>query len=299
MRALLIELSRNKWIARRVTKNGWACRMARRFVAGETLEDAIGTARRLNSEGLAVSLDYLGEHAQGREAAHCAGLTYLRILERIANEGLDANISVKLTQLGLEVNDDLCEELITSLCVHLRDSSQIVRVDMEGSAYTQRTINVVKNVLQRMPSIGIVIQAYLYRSEHDIEELLKRGCRIRLCKGAYREKPNIAFPKKRDVDANFLKLMKTLLASGVYHGIATHDENMIEATKDFVETRGIKKDAFEFQMLYGIRGDIQKKLVHDGYRVRAYVPYGTEWFPYFMRRLAERPANLFFLLRNL
>ncbi len=299
LRALLLWLSRSKRVAGWVTKNRWAKCMARRFVAGETLEDAIEVTRHLNSLGLAVSLDHLGEHVKSKEAAYRARLAYLQILERIASGGLDANISVKLTQLGLDLNDDLCDELISSLSIHLRDSSQIVRVDMEGSACTQRTIDIVKSVLQRMPSIGIVIQAYLYRSLGDVEKLLELGCRIRLCKGAYREGPDIAFPKKQDVDANYVKLMHMILASNIYHGIATHDENMIKATKDFVETHGIKKDAFEFQMLYGIRSDLQTRLVREGYRVRVYVPYGQDWFPYFMRRLAERPANLWFLLRNL
>lgn len=299
LRAFLLALSRNKRLARWVMESAWARRMARRFVAGETLEDAVAVTKKLNTLGLAVSLDHLGEHVQSKETAYRARLAYLQALERIAAEKLDANVSVKLTQLGLDLNDDFCNELIGSLSIHLRDSFQIVRVDMEASAYTQRTIDIVKSVLQRMPSIGIVIQAYLCRSRKDIEELLKLGCRIRLCKGAYRESADIAFPKKRDVDANYIRLMQTLLASNIYHGIATHDEKMIAATKKFARQFGIGKDAFEFQMLYGIRNDLQEKLVHEGYRVRVYVPYGAEWFPYFMRRLAERPANLFFLLRNL
>lgn len=299
MRTLLLWLSRNKRLAGWITENASARRAARRFVAGETLEEAVSAARSLNMRGLSVSFDHLGEHVASREAACRARLAYLQALRRIASEHLDANISIKLTQLGLDVDCGLCQELAKSVVIHAARRSNFVRVDMESSAYTQQTIDVVKSIRQEIPAIGVVVQAYLYRSGYDVERLLELACRIRLCKGAYREGPIIAFSKKRRVDANYIKLMQVLLTSGVYHGIATHDEKMIAATKEFAASRGIQKDAFEFQMLYGIRTDLQEKLVREGYRVRVYVPYGTEWFPYFMRRLAERPANLFFLLKNL
>ncbi len=299
MRTLLLELSESKRMARWVTSNGMSRRMARRFVAGEELDDAVAAAHACNQAGMKVSLDHLGENVASEADARRARDAYLGVFDRIAQEKLDANVSLKLTQLGLELSTDLCAELLDSIVAHAAGYGSFVRVDMEGSSYTKRTVDLVKRARGKNPAMGTVIQAYLYRSEQDIRDLLAIGCRIRLCKGAYNEPPGIAFPRKADVDANYVKLMKLLLPSGVYHGIATHDPQMIAATIEFARQQGIGKDQFEFQMLYGIRTDLQQKLVRDGYRMRIYIPYGRDWFPYFMRRLAERPANLAFFLRNL
>ena len=299
MRTLLLELSESKRMARWVTSNGMSRRMARRFVAGEELDDAVAAARACNQAGMKVSLDHLGENVASEADARRACHAYLGVFDRIAQEKLDANVSLKLTQLGLELSTDLYGELLDSIVAHAAGFGNFVRVDMEGSSYTKRTVDLVKRARGKNPAMGTVIQAYLYRSEQDIRDLLAIGCRIRLCKGAYKEPPEIAFPRKADVDANYVKLMKLLLPSGVYHGIATHDPQIIAATIEFARQQGIGKDQFEFQMLYGIRTDLQQKLVGDGYRMRIYIPYGRDWFPYFMRRLAERPANLAFFLRNL
>jgi proline dehydrogenase len=246
-----------------------------------------------------ASLDLLGENVSDEDGARRAADEYIAIFDRIAQEHLDANVSLKLTQLGLDLNEELCQELLEKIVAHAASQSNFVRVDMEGSAYTQRTVEMVKRVRSEYSNVGTVMQAYLYRAEQDVQELLAAGCRLRLCKGAYQEPPEVAFPKKADVDANYVKLMRMLLASGIYHGIATHDPAMIRAVLDFVRQQDIKRDRFEFQMLYGIRTDLQQKLVRDGYRVRVYIPFGVDWFPYFMRRLAERPANVTFFLRNL
>ncbi len=299
MRTLLLELSESKRMARWVTSNGMSRRMARRFVADEELDDAVAAVRACNQAGMQVSLDHLGENVASEADARRARDAYLGVFDRIAQEKLDANVSLKLTQLGLELSTDLCGELLDSIVARAAGYGNFVRVDMEGSSYTKRTVDLVKRVRGKNPALGTVIQAYLYRSEQDIRDLLAIGCRIRLCKGAYKEPPEIAFPRKADVDANYVKLMKLLLPSGIYHGIATHDPQMIAATIEFGRQQGIGKDQFEFQMLYGIRTDLQQKLVRDGYRMRIYIPYGRDWFPYFMRRLAERPANLAFFLRNL
>ena len=272
--------------------------MARRFVAGETLDEAIAAARKCNEAGMLVSLDYLGENVSTTADAQRARDAYLEVFERIAKEKLYANVSCKLTQLGLDLSPEFCEGLVLSIVERAEGCDSFLRVDMEGSFYTQRTVDLVKHIRGRSAAVGTVIQAYLYRSERDIAELLEYGCRIRLCKGAYKESADVAFDRKRDVDGNFVRLMQTLLSSGVYHGIATHDPHMIGETIRWAAAQQISKDAFEFQMLYGIRTDLQRRLVRDGYRIRVYIPYGQDWFPYFMRRLAERPANVGFLLRN-
>ena len=248
---------------------------------------------------MAVSLDHLGENVLSREDAERARGAYTDTLDRIAAENLDANVSLKLTHLGLDLGDEFSAEqlrIVTQRAAALRN---FVRVDMEGSEYTDRTLRIVSQARAETDAVGTVIQAYLYRSEKDIQDLLKIGCRIRLVKGAYKEPSEIAFPRKKDVDANYIKLMRLLLPSGIYHAIATHDPGMIDATVRFAAERGITKDKFEFQMLYGIRTDLQSRLVREGYRVRVYIPFGKDWFPYFMRRLAERPANLLFFARNL
>jgi proline dehydrogenase len=298
LRSTLLKLAESKSFANWVTSNGTTRRMARRFVAGETLDEAIAAARECNNTGMFASLDYLGENVATISDAQRSRDAYLEIFERIAQERLHANVSAKLTQLGLDINIEFCEGLVRSIVERAASFDNFLRVDMEGSAYTQRTIDLVKRVRVRNPAIGTVIQSYLYRSEKDVTDLLAVGCRIRLCKGAYKESVDVAYPRKEDVDANFVHLMQILLDSGFYHGIATHDPRMIAATIRHAAGKQISKDDFEFQMLYGVRTDLQRRLVKDGYRVRIYIPYGMDWFPYFMRRLAERPANLAFLLRN-
>jgi proline dehydrogenase len=299
MRTLLLRLSESKRLESLMTSNGLSRRVARRFVAGETLDDAIQAARAINRAGRSASLDLLGENVSGEAGARSAADGYLAMFDRIEREKLDANVSLKLTQLGLDLGEPLCQELLERIVEHATSQGNFVRVDMEGSAYTQRTVEMTKRVRAKYTGVGTVMQAYLYRAEQDIKDLLAAGCRLRLCKGAYKEPPEIAFPEKRDVDANYLKLMKMILPSGIYHGIATHDPAIIDATKQFVREKKIARDQFEFQMLYGIRSDLQEQLVGEGYRLRVYIPFGTDWFPYFMRRLAERPANLIFFLRNL
>jgi len=298
LRSTLLKLSESKGFANWVTTNGTTRRMARRFVAGETLDEAVAAARDCNDAGMHASLDYLGENVATISDAQHSRDAYLEIFERIAQERLHANVSGKLTQLGLDINIEFCEGLVRSIVERAASFDNFLRIDMEGSAYTQRTIDLVKRVRARNPAIGTVIQSYLYRSEKDVAELLTYGCRIRLCKGAYKETVDVAYPRKVDVDANFVRLMQMLLSSGFYHGIATHDPRMIAATIRHAAAKQISKDDFEFQMLYGVRTDLQRRLVNDGYRVRIYIPFGRDWFPYFMRRLAESPANLGFLLRN-
>ena len=298
IRATLLKLSQSKAFAHWVTSNATTRRMARRFVAGETLDEAIAAARACNNAGMLVSLDYLGENVSTTSEAQHSRDAYLQIFERIAHEQLHANVSCKLTQLGLDLSSEFCEGLLLSVAERAAGYDNFLRVDMEGSTYTQRTIELVKRVRSATPAVGTVIQSYLYRSEGDINDLLSYGCRIRLCKGAYKEPEDVAYPLKRDVDANYIRLMRMLLPSGFYHGIATHDPRMIAETIRCAAENRISKDDFEFQMLYGVRTDLQRRLVLDGYRLRIYIPYGTDWFPYFMRRLAERPANLAFLMRN-
>ena len=299
IRALLLELSNSRRMARWVTSNGISRRMARRFVAGEELDEAIAAARACNRAGMMASLDYLGENVASEADAQRARDAYLGIFDRIARERLDANVSLKLTQLGLDLGEEFCQGMVEAIVERAAGYGNFVRIDMEGSAYTQRTIELAKRVRAKNPAVGVVVQSYLYRSAQDVRELIGIGCRMRLCKGAYKEPPEIAFQQKADVDANYIRLMQLLLPSGIYHGIATHDPRMIAATLDFVAEHRIAKDQFEFQMLYGIRTDLQQELVRDAYRMRIYIPFGRDWFPYFMRRLAERPANLAFFIRNL
>lgn len=298
LRSTLLKLSESKGFAHWVTSNRTTRRMSHRFVAGEELHEAISAARVCNDQGMLVSLDYLGENVATAADAQRARDAYLEVFDRIAAEKLSANVSCKLTQLGLDLSPEFCEGQVLSIVERAASCDNFLRVDMEGSAYTERTIDVVKKVRLRNPAIGTVIQAYLYRSEQDIQDLLSIGCRIRLCKGAYQEPPQVAYPKKEDVDANYVKLAQLLLPSGFYHGIATHDPRMIAATIRIAAENKVCKDDFEFQMLYGVRTDLQRRLVRDGYRLRIYIPYGRDWFPYFMRRLAERPANLGFFVRN-
>jgi proline dehydrogenase len=299
LRALLLELAKSSRLRRWITSNGTTRRWSQRFVPGEDLAPAVEAALRSNLAGMTVSLDQLGENVLSREDAERARRAYTDTLERIAEENLDANVSLKLTHLGLDLGDDFCMQQLRIVMQRADALRNFVRVDMEGSAYTDRTLRIVKQARAETNAVGTVIQAYLYRSEKDIGDLLGIGCRIRLVKGAYKEPSQIAFPRKKDVDANYVKLMRLLLPSGIYHALATHDPNMIDAATRFATERGIAKDKFEFQMLYGIRTDLQSRLVREGYRVRVYIPFGQDWFPYFMRRLAERPANLLFFAKNL
>ncbi|HKT70695.1 MAG TPA: proline dehydrogenase family protein, partial [Terriglobales bacterium] len=261
-------------------------------------------AQTVNRLGMGVSLDNLGENVTNAEEARQSAQVYQRLLHEIEERKLQANVSVKLTHMGLDVDEKLARELVSGLVAKAASSNprNFVRVDMEGSPYTQRTLDLVHE-LHRQPAnagvVGAVIQSYMRRGEQDVEKLLAAGIRIRLCKGAYKEPPEIAYQKKSEVDANYVKLTKMLLKSGIYHGIATHDPRMIEAAIAFARQEKIPPESFEFQMLYGIRRDLQQKLVREGWRMRVYIPFGTEWYPYLMRRLAERPANLLFLLKNI
>jgi proline dehydrogenase len=298
LRSILLKFSESKSFAHWVTTNATTRRMSHRFVAGETLEEALEVARACNDAGMHATLDYLGENVSTIEDAQKARDAYLEIFDRIAEERLHANVSCKLTQLGLDISPEFCEGLVLSIAERAAANDSFLRIDMEGSAYTQRTVDLVKRVRAQTPTVGTVIQSYLYRSESDVNDLLSVGCRIRLCKGAYSETMEVAYPRKADVDGNYTRLMRMLLPSGFYHGIATHDPKMIAATIRWAAEKQISKDDFEFQMLYGIRTDLQRQLVRDGFRLRIYIPYGRDWFPYVMRRLAERPANLMFFLRN-
>ena len=302
LRALFIWLSESTRLRRLAEHSPLGRKNSRRFVAGETLEEVLGATAAVNQLGQGVSIDNLGENVTNAEEARASAAVYHQLLDQIAGRKLDANVSLKLTHMGLDVDPKLAEELVCGLVARAQRTQNFVRVDMEGSPYTQRTLDFVHK-LHAEPGnqgvVGAVIQSYLHRSQKDVEDLLAARIRIRLCKGAYQELPEIAFQKKKDVDANYLTLMKMLLKSGVYHGIATHDEKMIEATVAFAKAEKIPGEAFEFQMLYGIRRDLQEQLVRDGWRMRVYIPFGTEWYPYFMRRLAERPANVFFVMKNL
>ncbi|HEY4978533.1 MAG TPA: proline dehydrogenase family protein [Candidatus Acidoferrum sp.] len=298
LRSILLKLSASPGFANWVTSNRSTRRMAMRFVAGETLNDAVAAARSCNNLGMAATLDFLGENVSTPADAQKARDAYLNIFDRIALERLNANVSCKLTQLGLDLSVEFCEGMVLSIAERALSYESFLRIDMESSIYTQRTVELVKRVRAQSPAVGTVIQSYLYRSEPDIQDLLSYGCKIRLCKGAYKESADVAYPQKSDVDANYVKLMRMLLSSGFYHGIATHDPHMIAETIRWAAEKQVPKDDFEFQMLYGVRTDLQRQLVRDGFHVRIYIPYGRDWFPYFMRRLAERPANLAFFVRN-
>jgi proline dehydrogenase len=276
-------------------------RLSARFVAGMEIEDALRVAAAVNQQGMAVTLDSLGESVTSEVEAHRAAEIYHQLLDSIAARKLNANISVKLTQMGLELSTELAGAIVERLAEHAAATGNFVRIDMEDSQLTQVTLEMVRRLHARPQThgaIGVVIQSYLYRSQADVEQLLADGIRVRLCKGAYMEPAQVAFPGKSDVDANYVSLSRILLESSVYHGLATHDEAMIAAAKSYAAEHGIDAGRFEFQMLYGVRRDLQRRLVREGYNVRVYIPFGREWYPYFMRRLAERPANLLFLARN-
>ena len=302
LRAAFISLSERKSLRSAAEKTWAGQRLSRRFIAGTTIEEALAATRAVNQLGLSVSVDNLGENVTNPDEARHSAQHYHQMLDRMNEQGLDANVSLKLTHMGLDVDEEMAFRISSNLVEHAARINNFVRIDMEGSPYTQRTLDFVRR-LHKTPGlaghVGAVVQSYLFRSEQDIEQLVAEGIRVRLCKGAYKEPPEIAFVAKADVDANYVKLMKMLLRSGAYHGIATHDEHMIRATIEFAQKERIPASAFEFQMLYGIRRDLQLKLFKEGWRCRVYIPFGTEWYPYFMRRLAERPANVIFILKNL
>jgi len=300
LRSIFDGLSRNPVLRRFTESSKLGRRISSRFIAGVAIEDALQAAEAVNRQGIAATLDSLGENVHSPRQARDAADIYHRLLDSIQARRVDANVSLKLTQMGLDLRPELAYDIAAALVEHAAAADSFVRIDMEGSVYTEATIEMVRR-LHSTPGnrgrVGAVIQACLYRSAEDVAELIREGIRIRLCKGAYREPPELAFLEKAEVNANFIKLMQVLLQSGICHGIATHDERMIAATRLFAQEHGTRD--FEFQMLYGIRRDLQRSLAAQGYRVRVYIPFGAEWYPYYMRRLSERPANLLFLVKNL
>jgi proline dehydrogenase len=304
LRTLFISLSESSRLRAVAERSSIGQKFSSRFVAGKQVDDALRATRTVNQSGCSVSIDNLGENVTNAEEARASAQLYHQLLDDIAVQKLNANISLKLTHMGLDVDEKLARDQVAGLVAKASamNPRNFVRVDMEGSPYTQRTLDFVRE-LHRAPAnqgcVGTVIQSYMRRSESDVATLLSEGIRIRLCKGAYKEPPEIAFQAKSDVDANYVKLMKILMKSKIYHGLATHDEKIINQAKAFATSERISRDAFEFQMLHGIRRDLQQSLVRDGWRMRVYIPFGTEWYPYFMRRLAERPANVLFIAKNL
>jgi len=299
MRSLILNVAGNRVVSGFATRYGLRLG-AGRFVAGPELQDAIRAVRELNAEGLVATVDNLGESVDDPSLAREAADRYVNVLEAIKDSGVDSGISIKLTQMGLDIDQELCLENMRMILDRARDLGIFVRIDMEGSEHTERTVQVFEELAEVYgQGVGLVLQVYLYRTEDDIERLKKFHPNLRLCKGAYLEPPEIAFPTRLEVDRNFCKVIAQHLENGDYAAVATHDEDIIEFTKDFAAARDIPRDQFEFQMLYGIRHQLQKQLADEGYTVRTYVPFGTDWYPYFTRRLAERPANLFFVLRNL
>ncbi len=307
LRALLLYLSTAVWARQLISQLPLAWQVAGRFVAGEDIDAALQTARTLNGKGMRVTMDFLGESVTSTQGAFAARDEILQLLDRIHESGVNANVSVKLTQLGLKIDEALALDNVRQLLIRAQQYHNKVRIDMEESDVTEATLQIYRALRDEYGfghDVGIVIQSYLYRSEEDVRQLVEDGAWVRLCKGAYMEPPEAAYPEKGKTDASYVKLMQMMLAAaarqkGVYLGVATHDDKMITATKHFVADQNIDPDAFEFQMLYGIRRDLQQTLVDEGYRVRIYVPYGTAWYPYFVRRLAERPANLWFFISNL
>ncbi|MGA6985755.1 MAG: proline dehydrogenase family protein [Terriglobales bacterium] len=304
LRALFIALSESRWLRAVAERSRLGQRTSARFVAGKDVADAVRATAAVNQFGASVSIDNLGENVTNADEARASAQLYHELLDEIAAHKLNANVSLKLTHMGLDVDETMAYEIVRGLVAKAASMSprNFVRVDMEGSPYTQRTLDFVHE-LHRVPgnedSVGAVIQSYMRRAEADIDKLLSERIRIRLCKGAYKEPDDIAFQKKSEVDSNYVKLMKVLMKSGVYHGLATHDEAIIKAAKAFATRENIPRNAFEFQMLHGIRRDLQHSLVKEGWGMRVYIPFGTEWYPYFMRRLAERPANVLFIAKNL
>jgi proline dehydrogenase len=304
MRSLFLLLSKSHLLKEWSSRSGIAQVAAGRFVAGPTVAEAIAAIVDAKKRGLATTLDHLGENTETEEQAKTAASDYVYALDCLAEAGVRSYVSVKLTQLGLEIDTAFCIENVSRVAERARDIGTFMRIDMESSAYVTRTFEVLSALRENFDNVGIVIQAYLYRSQSDVEDMISAGIPVRLCKGAYDEPPSLAYPSKADVDQNMVDLMHRLLSqdarfSGARLAMATHDEKLIEATKAFAAAHAIPKEGFEFQMLYGIRTGLQERLANDGYGVRVYVPYGTEWYPYYMRRLAERPANVWFILNNL
>lgn len=302
LRTFFITLSENGPVRNLAENSTLGRKLSSRFVAGTDPDEVMRAAVEVNELGMKASLDNLGENVHNVDEAEQSGALYRGLLETIAEQSIDSNVSLKLTQMGLDLDPEAMTRIVSSVVSRAAELDNFVRVDMEGSEYTQRTIDLVRSVAAldgNSDHVGTVIQSYLYRSEEDVRILCGDGIRIRLCKGAYKEPAAIAWQDKKDVDANFVRLMRILLDSGIYHGIATHDEAMIDATISYAAERGIDPSAFEFQMLYGIRRDLQTKLVEDGWNMRVYIPFGTDWYPYFMRRLGERPANALFILKNI
>lgn len=304
MRSVFIWLSRSKRIPAFTKKRPFFWRFASRFVAGETLSDALAVVKGLNESGMMATLDHLGENVASEEEARKAAKAYVKALHALAESGLDCNVSLKLTQMGLDVSRRLCIDNVRNILDSAKKRGNFVRLDMEGSSYAEKTLEIYKELVMDYRNVGVVIQSSLYRSGKDVEDLIGMGANVRLVKGAYKEPPSVAFPKKGDVDSNYAKLMGAMLSTdaqrnGCKVAIATHDEKMIGKAREIIKNGSIPQKHYEFQMLYGIRRDLQRKLAEEGHPVRVYVPYGKEWYPYFMRRLAERPANVIFLTKNL
>lgn len=299
LRSLFLFLSRQRHLRQWVETSGVARQLSSRFVAGETLNDALRIGRKINSEGITLTVDHLGESVTSLAEAARARDVYVQTLAAIHQNAIRGNVSLKLTQFGLDLSEAECRSNVAMLVADAARMGNFVRVDMESSAYTERTLRLVEDLHAEYGAVGTVIQSYLYRSRKDVERLCKRRIRIRLCKGAYLEHADVAFPLKADVDRNYVELMQLLLDEGEYPAIATHDDKIIGQTKAYAARMGIAASRFEFQMLYGIRRDLQRRLVSEGYGLRLYVPFGKAWYPYFMRRLAERPANVFFMARHM
>ena len=300
-RNALLFLSRREGLKDFATRFAPFKKMTTRFVAGEDIDETVEAIREINRLGCTASFDHLNESVTSVAETEAEVREYLKILARIDETGIKSNVSIKLTQFGLGIDPELAYRNAREVVSEAARRGNFVRVDMEDSPVTQVTLDIFRRLRSEfdLDTVGIVVQSYLRRTESDVRELLEIPARIRLCKGAYNEPPEVAFPDKADVDKNYVRCMEILLQSGVYHGIATHDEQMIEATRSFAARHNLAKDAFEFQMLYGVRRDLQVKLAREGFPVRVYVPYGRHWYPYFMRRLAERPANVLFVLRSI
>jgi proline dehydrogenase len=298
LKGTLLYLAHNGSVRNFVIHNRATRAVSHRFVAGEALDDAIEATRALNQRSMSVSLDHLGENVSDAKEAASAAQDYIAILDRIKQAGVDANISIKLTALGLDISQELCEQNVCRILEHAQQFPIFVRIDMEGSAYTEQTVDITLRMHKQYEHVGTVIQSCMHSSKKDVEQLIAQGVRVRLVKGAYKEPKTVAFQQKSEVDHNFVRLMMMLIQRGNYPAIATHDEAIINATCKFARDHGISKSAFEFQMLYGIRRDLQEKLVSQGYNMRIYVPYGSQWYPYLVRRMAERPANMLFVMSN-
>jgi proline dehydrogenase len=299
LRSSLLFLSRQKQLRHWMETSGFADRLTSRFVAGRTLDDGLRVTRSVNEQGYLVTLDHLGENVATEAEAAAAADAYIKALRGIAAQNLESSVSIKLTQFGLDLGEEQCRSNVGRLVECARESARGVEVDMESSEYVDRTLALVEHFQARYPRVRSVLQAYLYRTAADVDRMNGLGIAVRLCKGAYNEPAEVAYAKKADVDASYVRLMKVLLEKGNYPALATHDERIIREAMDYVRQRAISADRFEFQMLYGIRRDLQRELIGHGYRLRLYIPYGDAWYPYFMRRLAERPANVIFLAKNL